>query len=273
MILRIALISLLVGLCADDLCRSRHSQRVSCPNSRDSLVVELLPVKKHHQDKGTYVQAQLILRMNLRLSGTLCRTRRWTVTLPDHCRTPEVIDDPAAEDTLSSTLIPARVTYIRSDLLRFFPQRSGVLEIPPVRVRRSASRPKTRATNCTSTWQVKASGYRSIPPSRGFRAGNRWFARRTKSRSRRPGRRTRSARSDTAMSCAARVHVKADGTTGGRMPAAGNSARDRRNAVVDAGHTDQDRKDRERHNRASLAKLGTSGWTTRRLSPRSLPCG
>ncbi|MEM7210914.1 MAG: hypothetical protein AAF479_03315 [Pseudomonadota bacterium] len=191
-----------------------------------ALLVDLAP-EEAHTSKGSYVQAQL--RMTLRLRGRYAYDAL-AVTLPE------------IPDAEIITLQRPRTRYLVSyagaghvyeAAYAIIPQRSGMLEIPPIRI---AGRVKTDG-GADLNFDLTSEGFRvQVDPAvEGF-AGATWFVADLleieESWSHDPA--------DVRMGDVIRreVHIKALGTTGDRMPAL-EMPRASGATLVDAGRTVQ----------------------------------
>ena len=201
MILRIALL-----LVACVLMNSNVSAQQRYLPEQPSLVVELLP-EETHTGEGTYVHAHL--RMNLRLSGRYAY-EALEVTLPTIPNS-EVIEIQRPRTRFIDTYTGAG--HIYEATYSIFPQRSGVLEIPPVRVRGSVETEVGRELH----FDLASEGFRVPvdPAVEGF-SGNRWFVADAVEISETWTPPIGEIRYGDVVR--REVHVKADGTTGGRMP-------------------------------------------------------
>lgn len=171
-----------------------------------SLVVELVP-EETHTGKGTYVHAHL--RMSLRLSGRYAY-EALNVTLPAIPNS-EVIEIQRPRTRFIDTYTGAG--HIYEAAYSILPQRSGVLEIPPVRVRGSVETEAGEELH----FDLASDGFRVPvdPAIEGF-SGSQWFVADAVEISETWSPPIGEIRFGDVVR--REVHVKANGTTGGRMP-------------------------------------------------------
>lgn len=155
---------LILFLLAVLLQSAAHAQAEFLPE-QPGLTVNLVP-EEAHTSKGTYVHAQL--RMSLRLRGRYA-FEALSVTLPD-IPDAEVIEIQRPRTRFVRSYAGAGYVYDASYAI--YPQRSGVLEIPPVR---AVGRVTTNAGEDLE-FDLSTDGFtvQVDPAVEGF-SGKRWF--------------------------------------------------------------------------------------------------
>ena len=214
------LIPLLFGI----LVNSAASAQSEFLPEQPGLVVTLVPVEAH-QDKGTYVQAQLILSMRLRGKHPY---EALSVTLPEIADA-EIITIQRPRTRYLVSYIGAGHVYEASYAI--IPQRSGMLVIPPVR----AVGRVTKDSGDDLNFDLANDGFQvQVDPAvEGF-SGGKWFAANEVEISETWSQDPDEIRFGDVLR--REIHVKAVGTTGDRIPALA-IPRAAGATIVDAGRT------------------------------------